>query len=187
MNRTTIGILSVALLSLVGCSGKAPAAAPCDQVCMDGAALRGLRLAMKSGFNRTLQGNDAGPQDEMTPCLEGGKARIHGSVETNATTGTMALDLTYDLDTCSYFVPPDATPARNFDLTFTGTITEKGTLSAQPTSTTSLLFNSAAMTFKGSVSDPPIDYEQPNCALDFGQDGNSVAGTLCGRSAGFSF
>src|SRR5262249_4898130 len=154
-------------------------------VCMDGAALRGLRLAMKSGFNRTLQGNDAGAQDEMTPCLEGGKARIHGSVQTNSTTGTMEVDLTYDLDACAYFVPPDPTPARNFHLTFAGTVTEKGTLSAQPTATASLLFDSASMSFKGTVSDPATDYQQTDCALDFAQDGNSVAGTMCGRSAGF--
>jgi hypothetical protein len=182
-----MAVLGVSFSSFVGCAGRTPTAAPCDQVCMDGVALRGLRLAMKSGFNRTLQGNDAGAQDEMTPCLEGGKARVHGSVETNPAIGAMTLDLTYDLDSCSYFVPPDATPARNFHLTFTGTITEKGTLSAQPTSTTSLLFNSSAMTFKGTVSDPPLDYEQSSCALDFGQDGNTVAGTVCGRSAGFSF
>jgi hypothetical protein len=43
------------------------------------------------------------------------------------------------------------------------------------------------MTFKGTVSDPPMDYEQAGCPLDFVQDGNSVAGTMCGRNAGFTF
>ena len=187
IKRTMIRVLTIALFAVTGCAGKSPPAAPCDQVCEDGAALRGLRLAMKSGFNRTLQGNDAGMQDEMTPCILGGKARIHGTVDTNPITGTMEVDLTYNLDACSYLVPPDATPARNFNLTFTGTIAEKGTLSSQPNATTSLLFNSPAMSFKGTVSDPPVNYDQTDCVLEFAQDGNTVAGTACGRAAGFTF
>jgi len=193
MNRPSMGLatalVAIGLFASAGCgAGKSPAAAPpCDQACSDGTALRALRLAMKSGFNRTLQGNDAGAEDETTPCLGAGTARIHGSIETNAKVGTMDVDLTYDLNACTYLVPPDATPAHNFQMTMTGTVTEKGTLSAQPTATTSLVFGSTAMTFSGTVYDPAIDYEQTSCALDFAQDGNSVAGTLCARSAGFTF
>ncbi len=43
------------------------------------------------------------------------------------------------------------------------------------------------MTFSGNVYHPTIDYEQSDCPLDFSQDGNSVSGTVCGRSAGFGF
>jgi hypothetical protein len=180
--------IAIALFASAGCGGATPAQPPaCDQACADGAALRGLRLAMKDGFNRTLQGNDAGMQDEMTPCIGAGNARVHGNIVTNATVGTMDVDLTYDLAACVYLYPADPTPARNFHLTLTGSITEKGTLSAQPTSTTSLIFKSSAMTFSGSVYHPAIDYQQTNCVLDFTQDGNIVAGKVCGRDAGFNF
>ncbi len=144
---------------------------------------------MKLGFNATLQGNDAGMQDEMTPCPVGGTGRIHGTVVTNAKVGTMDLDLTYELAGCRYLIVTevDATPAHDFDLTMTGTITEKGTLSSQSTQTTSLLFRSSAMTFTGTVYHPATDYQQTNCALEFWQNGNAVSGTACGRDAGFTF
>jgi hypothetical protein len=179
----------VGVLTFFGCAGKSPPPPPtCDQTCADGVALRALRLAMKSGFNRSLQGNDAGMQDEMTMCLGAGKGRIHGDIETNPDAGTMKVDLTYDLDACLYLsLAKDPTPEKNFSLTMTGSITEKGILSAQPTSTTSLIFHSDAMTFSGTVYDPASDYEQKACPLDFLQDGNNVTGTVCGRKAGFSF
>lgn len=183
-------LIAIALFACVGCGGPSPAPPPaCEQACADGTALRALRLAMKSGFNKTLQGNDAGMQDEMTPCPVGGTGRIHGNIVTNASVGTMDVDLTYDLAACRILInaTADSTPAHDFDLTMTGTVTEKGTLSAQPTSTTSLVFRSSAMTFSGTVYDPAIDYEQPKCELDFAQDGNSVTGTACGRTAGFNF
>jgi len=185
-----IRLIAIALLACAGCGGPSPAPPPtCGQACADGTALRGLRLLMKFGFNRTLYGNDAGMQDEMTPCPVGGTGRIHGNIATNATVGTMDVDLTYDLAACRFLIVAtvDSTPAHDFDLTLTGTITENGILSAQPTSTTALTFRSSAMTFSGTVYDPAIDYEQTDCALDFAQDGNSVAGTACGRTAGFTF
>jgi hypothetical protein len=189
MEQVMTKLIAIMLFASVGCgAGNSPPPPPaCDQLCADGTALRAMRLAMKSGFNRTLQGNDAGMQDEMTPCVGAGKARIHGNVETNSTVGTMEVDLTYELEGCFLAVPADTTPSHNFAMTMTGTITEKGTLSAQPTSTTSLLFRSSAMTFSGTVSAPPIGYEQTDCVLDFAQDGNSVAGMACGRMAGFTF
>jgi len=182
-------LIAVTLFACVGCGGPSPAPPPaCDQACADGVALRGLRSLMKLGFN-TLQGKPAGMQDAMTPCPVGGMGHIHGNIVTNATVGTMDVDMTYDLVGCRYLTVPtvDPTPEHDFDLTMTGTITEIGTLSAQPTSTTSLLFRSSGMTFSGNVYHPELAYEQSNCVLAFGQNGNAVAGTACGRPAGFNF
>jgi hypothetical protein len=188
MEQAMTRLFAIALLAGAGCAGASPSPPPtCDQICADGVALRAVRSAMKAGFNRTLQGKDAGMQDEMSSCLGAGSGHIHGNVETNATVGTMDVDLTYEFEGCRIVLPADPTPAKNLFMAITGTITEKGIISAQPTSTTSLIFGSSAMSFSGTVYSPPVAYEQTDCALDFTQDGNLVAGTVCGRPAGFSF
>src|SRR3954462_2355787 len=103
MDKVMIRWMAIALFGCIGCGGPSPAPPlPCDQACADGTALRGLRLAMKEGFNRSLQGRPDGMQDQMITCLGSGAAHIHGNVETNAKLGTMDLDLSYDLNACGF-------------------------------------------------------------------------------------
>jgi hypothetical protein len=40
------------------------------------------------------------------------------------------------------------------------------------------------MTLEGTVYDPPIDYGRTGCAVELGQDGDRLSGTLCGRAVG---
>jgi hypothetical protein len=47
--------------------------------------------------------------------------------------------------------------------------------------------SSEALTLSGTVYDPPISYLGEACALQVGQSGSNVTGTLCGRSAGVDF
>jgi hypothetical protein len=198
-----------------GCGGKAPAPAPaCDRPCKDGVAVRALRETMKFAFNKTLQGNPVGQQDETAPCLDVGvgTARIYGTATSNSDQGTMDLKLTYVFDRCFYTAPKNAAPERNFSMTLTGTISQNGTLSVQPSATTALIMTSPAMAFSGTVYEPAVDYtlyDPPgddtdrSCALSLAQSGSAVSGTICGtpqgeeldggaadgggRSAGFTF
>lgn len=185
-------VLVVSVLA-AGCgAGSHPAPAPaCDQACQDGVALRGLRTMIKFAFNLTVQGRTVGAQDATQDCLpsngDTGKAHVFGSASSNADQGSSFVDLDYDFQACAYPAAPDPSADQNFDITVAGLIREQGTLAVQPSSTSALLFHSDAVSITGTVYDPPIDYAASECVLDLNQDGNELAGTLCGRAAGFSF
>jgi hypothetical protein len=177
----------LALVLLGACSlnaGNTPAAAPaCDGPCQDSIALRAVREAMKTAYNRMLTGNDAGPQDETSPCPLGGQIHVFGSASSNAAQGATRVSLSYVFDRCK-FASVDTEPTRNYSVTLTGTVAEDGTLAVQPTATTSLILKSDALDVAGSVGVPTVDYSAAACALAIGQNGNQLSGTLCGRVAG---
>ncbi|MEP7052324.1 MAG: hypothetical protein ABJB12_18300 [Pseudomonadota bacterium] len=199
MSRTFKGLLLRHLLCgvggelLLGCgAGPRPAAPPaCDQVCQDGVALRGARSMMKLAYNTLVMGRPVGPQDKETKCLPrngtSGSVRVFGDATANAIQGDSFVSLSYDFKDCSYAAPPDPTADQNYSVTLTGLVTENGTLSVQPTSTTALLIESDSLSVSGTVYDPPLDYTATACALALNQNGTGVAGTLCGRNAGFTF
>ena len=56
--------------------------------------------------------------------------------------------------------------------------------SSPPPVTTSLVMQGWAVALVGNVSDPPIDYAADACAVELGQSGNQLSGTLCGREFG---
>ncbi len=93
------------------------------------------------------------------------------------------MELTYELAACHYLSRDDE-PGENYDMTVTGTVSQSGTLAVQPTATTALVMQGAAVTLVGNVYDPPIDYAADACAVEFGQSGNQLSGTLCGREFG---
>jgi hypothetical protein len=181
-------LLAVVLAGLAACGdGPAPPPPPpCDQQCKDGTALRALRETVKLVFNLTLQGKPVGSYDETIPCVRGGTARIYGNATSNAVQGTTEVQLTYVLRACAY-LQRDDDANESYDMTFTGTIEQTGTIAVQPSATTALLMRSPAVTLRGSIYDPPEPYEETDCALDVLQNGNRVAGTMCGREAGFEF
>ena len=171
-------------LSLSGCSDpQAEPSPPCDQECQDRTAARALRETMKLVYNITLQGNPVGPQDETTPCPLGGKARVFGQATSNAKFGSTEVSLTYELAAC-HSLSRDEEAGENYDMVVTGSVSQTGTLAVQPTATTALVMQSAAITLEGDVYDPPIGYSIAACAVDMGQDGNQLLGTLCGRQFG---
>jgi hypothetical protein len=174
-----------ATLALSSCSAgnRPPPPPPCDQSCMDATALLALRNAIKLMYNRTLQGMPVGMQDKMADCPLGGTAHVTGTATSNANQGTTTVGLTYAFESCAYSAT-DTDPSQTFSVTLTGSIVESGVLSSQPSSTTSLRFQSTSVTITGSVYTPPIHYEADACALDIGQNGNDVSGTLCERMAG---
>ena len=180
------GVAASAIFVAACSTGPKPAPAPaCDQACRDGNALLAMRDILKLAFNLTLQGKPVGTHDETTPCLSGGgKARVYGTATSNATQGTTEVHLTYELDHCNY-LQKSTTPAQNYSMALTGKIVEDGTLSAQPSSTSAVIFKSDGLTFSGTVYDPPQDYQE-SCPLELAQNGNQLAGTLCGRAAGTS-
>lgn len=178
-------MMAAALAGALGCGGSAAkqdVAAACAPTCADAIALRGLRDAMKDVYNVTLQGKPVGAQDQMTPCLLGGSARVHGEATSNADQGTTSVSLTYDFEQCAYS-ETDTDPNQVLNVTLTGTVTEIGTIAVQPSTTTALRFESSSMTFSGTVYSPPVTYDQ-TCPVTLGQSGNDLSGTLCGRSAG---
>jgi hypothetical protein len=184
--RLPIRILGfVCMLTALGC-GDDPPKDPelsCDQECKDRSALRGLRETLKLVYNLTLQGNPVGAQDETTSCPFGGSAHLFGEATSNALQGTTEVQLTYELDQCVY-LQKDEEPPENYALMFTGVLEQTGTIAVQPTSTTALIMNSAALTLVGAVYDPPIEYREDACAVQLGQSGEQVSGTLCGRNVG---
>jgi hypothetical protein len=164
---------------------KPPPPPPCDQACMDATALRAMREGMKLVFNVTLQGKPVGAQDATVPCPLGGTAHVFGQATSNAVQGATNVALTYVLDHCGYS-QTDTDPKQTYSMTLTGTITEDGTLAVQPSASTALEMKSDAMTFSGTVYDPPITYDQSACPLVLGQNGNQLSGTICGRTGGLT-
>jgi hypothetical protein len=174
----------VMALVAAGCSDEqADPSPPCDEECQDSTAARALRETMKLVYNITLQGKPVGPQDETTPCPLGGQARVFGTASSNPKFGSTQVELTYELAACHYLSRDDE-PGENYDMTVTGTVSQSGTLAVQPTATTALVMQGAAVTLVGNVYDPPIDYAADACAVELGQSGNQLSGTLCGREFG---
>jgi len=182
-----VGFVSSVLALACGTSAStADAAPPCDQACQDGIALRSLREGMKFLYNAELQGKPVGPQDATVPCLPGGgSAHVFGTATSNAVQGSTEVHLTYVLDHCVYS-QTDTDPLRNYSVTFNGTVTETGTISVQPTSTTALVISSDALDVIGKIHVPTIDYAASACKLAISQSGNKLSGELCGRTAGVS-
>jgi len=185
-------LASCALLvaAMAACSsggGKsAPPPPPCDGACQDATAIHGLRDMVKLAFNVTLQGKDVGPQDASAPCPLGGTVHVSGDATSNAVQGATNVDLVYTFDRCAYS-EKDTDPKSTYALTVTGDVHELGVLAVQPTATTSVQFHSDALTLTGSVYAPPIEYTAADaCALDLGQNGNALAGKLCGRDVGLT-
>jgi hypothetical protein len=184
---TRIAFAALALAgTVVGCSsGATPAAPKCDQTCMDQTAMLALRQGIKLAYNLTFQGQPVGMHDLTTDCPLGGSARIFGNATSNPAQGSTSVDLTYVLTKCVYEVK-DNDPTRTFKLTFDGTLTEKGILAVQPSSTTALTIKSDAMTLSGTVSDPAIPYDATACAMALGQNGSQLSGVFCGRDVGLT-
>jgi hypothetical protein len=176
--------LLAAMTVACGGGGAAPKAKPCDAECQDETALRALRETLKLVYNLTLQANPVGHQDETTPCPQGGTAHVAGEATSNAQIGTTDIDLTFELDACSYLQRDDQ-PEQSYGITTTGTVVESGVLAVQPSGTTAILFSSDSVTLTGTVYDPAIDYSVTDCPLEAGQNGSRIAGTLCGRDVAF--
>ena len=179
------GACACALVLACGTNGgkSPPPPPPCDQTCTDTIALRAFRETLKLAYNKTLQGKPVGPHDETVPCPLGGTAHVFGTATSNAVQGSTEVELTYVLDHCG--VPQkDTDPEQTYSMTLTGTVTEKGTIAIQPSSTTSLDIGCSAMTLSGTVYDPPMDYSADACALALGQNGNQLSGTMCARAVG---
>jgi hypothetical protein len=163
--------------------GTPPAAVPCEEKCQDQVALRAVREMTKLAYNLLLQGKPAGEQDERSPCPLGGSVHVFGHATSNAAQGATEVDLAYEFANCSH-TELDEEPEESYRMTLTGTLTQAGTLAAQPTATTALIMQSDAMTLAGTVHDPPIEYGAPDCVLELGQDGNDLSGLFCGRPVG---
>ncbi|HEX7600029.1 MAG TPA: hypothetical protein VF316_00420 [Polyangiaceae bacterium] len=176
-------VTSVLALACGTSASTADAAPPCDQACQDGIALRSLREGMRLLYNFALQGKPVGPQDAKVPCPLGGSAHVFGTATSNAVQGATDVQLTYALDHCAYS-GTNTDPLRNYSVTFNGTVVETGTLAVQPTSTTALELSSDALDVTGTVHVPTVDYTATACKLAVSQNGNTLSGQLCGRTAG---
>jgi hypothetical protein len=108
---------------------------------------------------------------------------VFGTATSNAEQGTMDVDLTYELGDCAY-LRRDEEAEESYHLTLSGTLHQQGVLAVQPHETTALIMRSDSMTLEGTVYDPPIDYGRTGCAVELGQDGDRLSGTLCGRAVG---
>ena len=167
-----------AVTALSACGGGARADQPtCDEECYDVIALRAVREQMKVIFNLTLQGKPVGAYDITVPCPLGGRARIFGSATSNAEQGSTFVDLTYVVEACT-LLQEDQDPKKSYRLTITGTLTQKGVLAVQPTSTSAVSIQSDALTVSGTVYEPPVPYE---AAAWLGQNGSRISGDFCGR------
>lgn len=157
-----------------------PEPPPCDDECKDTIALTAIRETVKLAFNLTFQGKPVGTYDLAIQCPQGGTARVTGTATSNAVQGATQVDITYVLADCGY-LRKDADAKQNYETKLTGTLTQKGILAVQPTSTTALIMKSDAMKVDGTVYDPPSTYLQ-ECPLELGQTGNRLSGKMCGRT-----
>ena len=156
---------------------------PCDEQCLRSTALRGFRETLKLIYNMTVQGKPVGAQEGELACPLGGRARVFGVASSNALQGATEVELTYELDRCRYMQRDDE-PPENYDLTITGTVSQRGTLAVQPSATTALSIRSDSIALEGTVYDPPEPFVEVGCALALGQSGNDLSGEVCGMSVG---
>lgn len=184
---TSVFSVAIAIALMAACGGGAqPAAAPCDQQCQDGIATRALRETMKLAYNLLLQGKPVGAQDARGPCpFAGGDVHVTGTATSNAEQGATNVDLTYVFTHCGY-QQTDSDPLQTYNMVLTGTFTQRGTLAVQPSATTAIEIAGTGVTLVGTVHDPPIDYSAMICDAAFGQNGNQLSGTLCGRTVGLT-
>jgi hypothetical protein len=122
-------------------------------------------------------------QDETTPCPIVGNARVFGEATSEPMQGATIVSLTYELNQCAY-LEIDEDPDENYTMMLSGVITQEGILAVQPSATTGLVINSEAVTFLGTVYDPPIRYTEEDCPIALGQSGSELTGFICGRVAG---
>ncbi|WP_394841234.1 hypothetical protein LZC95_29710 [Pendulispora brunnea] len=177
-------LLAALLVAAVGCEdGTLPPPPPCDAICQDSIALRGVREMMKLIFNLTLQGKPVGQHDATIACPLGGTAHIFGTATSNAVQGATEVSLTYVFDQCAH-LERDEEARENYALTLTGTFSQQGTIAVQPSATTALLMKSASVTVWGTVHAPAIDYRAENCIANLAQNGNHVSGMFCERPVG---
>lgn len=174
------------LLGTVACGGDVgtpPPAAPCEEKCQDQVALRAVREMTKLAYNLLLQGKPVGEQDQRSPCPLGGSVHVFGNATSNAAQGATEVDLTYEFATCGH-MELDEEPEETYRMTLDGTLTQVGTLAAQPSATTALIMRSDGMSLAGTVHDPPITYGALDCVLELGQSGNDLSGLFCGKPVG---
>jgi hypothetical protein len=168
-----------------GCGADATPPPPppaCDEECKDEIALRALRETTKLVYNITLQGKPVGDHDLVTPCPQGGGARVLGNAVANPEQGATIVKLRYFFLECHYLFK-DEEAKENYDMKVSGELTQEGVLAVQPSATTALVMRSDLIRFDGTVHDPPIEYKA-DCPLELGQTGNILSGKLCGRTAG---
>ncbi|WP_394830546.1 hypothetical protein LVJ94_28975 [Pendulispora rubella] len=172
------------LVLLAGCeNGSLPPPPPCDSICQDSIALRGMREMLKLVFNLTLQGKPVGQQDATVSCPLGGTAHIFGTATSNAVQGATEVSLTYVFEQCVH-LERDEEARENYALTLTGAFSQQGTIAVQPSATTALLMKSDTVTVTGTVHAPPIDYRAEGCIANLAQNGNHVSGMFCQREVG---
>ncbi len=176
--------VAILVLWTLGCgSEQADPSPPCEQECKDANAMRAVRETMKLVYNLTLQANPVGEQDELTPCPQGGGARVFGEASSDPMQGATLVDLTYQFVNCKY-IERDDEPDENYAITLNGNVTQQGIIAVQPSATSALIIRSEALSLAGTVYDPPLAYEESDCVVELGQSGNQVSGTICGRVAG---
>jgi hypothetical protein len=182
-------LFAFALAFALGCGSSSSAPPPldagCEQACQDGMALYAVRQTMRLLYNESLNGREAGTQDAGAECLTG-TANVSGVAVPDGGVGSVGVSLAYDFQACEYLDKSSAA-AHTFDLTFTGVVTETGTLAVLGTATMALTIESAEITISGSVGDPPTPYVAPRCSLSLTQNSNDLEGTICGRAASASY
>jgi len=181
--RRFLALLSFGAAACGGSVGAPPAPVPCEEKCQDQVALRAVREMTKLAYNLLLQGKPVGEQDMRSPCPLGGSVHVFGNATSNAAQGATEVDLTYEFATCGH-IELDEEPEESYRMTLDGTLTQVGTLAAQPTATTALIMQSDAMSLAGTVHDPPLAYGALDCVLELGQDGNDLSGLFCGKEVG---
>jgi hypothetical protein len=178
------GLALLLALGALACGAEdPPPSPPCEEKCQDKIAVRALREMMKLAYNLTIYTNPVGPQDETTPCPQGGQAHVFGEATTNTLQGANIVNLTYVFTGCGH-IERDDEADENYEMTLDGEITQVGTMAVQPTITTALILHSVSMTMSGTVYDPPLDFQVDACEIQLGQDGNNLSGTICGRITG---
>jgi hypothetical protein len=174
-------------LVLAACGSSTPPAPPttCDTACADGIVLYALRQTMMLIYNETVLGHEAGALDGGGECLTG-TAAAGGTALPDGGVAAIGVSLSYDFGACR-LLRRETTPGHDYDLTFAGTVSQEGTIAVLNTSTMTLAIKSDALSFSGTVYDPPVHCEGSSCVVDVKQNGNDVTGTICGRPAAFSF
>jgi hypothetical protein len=181
-----LGAAGIAVLVAACGGGSSSTATPsCDGACQDAVALHAIRDAIKLAYNLGLQGQPVGPQDAGAPCPLGGSAQVTGTATSNASVGSTTVALSYVFTACS-FSETDTDPKQNYSVVLGGTFKEVGTIAQQPSTTTALTIDSTSFSLKGTVYSPGISYSADGCALQTGQNGNQLSGTMCGRSVGLT-
>lgn len=160
----SIAVVVVAL-ALSACASEGTET--CDQECMDSYTAFTVVDTVVFLYNQNVAGTPGGSVNLQRTCPAGGNVHITGTA--SGSTSTTSVDLDYAMQDCRRV-------GADYDVTFTGTIAEVGTISDSGSTVT---FSGTAVVFDGNNGAGAV---AETCDIAISRANGAYSGTICGRA-----